>query len=97
MSKAINMFTIKDPALEPYYIQYDQMGYTAVKTVTSPKGRSRDVLIGHYSNINNCLTSVAEDSIKNQDYSSIADYIDTYANKLKQLKQLEAHDIKSNL
>jgi hypothetical protein len=97
MSKSINMYTIKDPLMEPYYIQYDQACYTVVKTVTSGKGRDRESLVGHYSSVNACLNSIAEDSIKNQDYESIASFIDAHANKLKTLKQLENYEITSTL
>jgi hypothetical protein len=48
--KNSSIYTITDPLLEPYYIQYDQYCYTAIKKIVAgTSGRERDQTIGYYS------------------------------------------------
>jgi hypothetical protein len=87
--KNSNTYTITDPALEPYHIQYDQYCYTAIKKITAGNtGRVRDYVLGFYSDLEKCLDAVAEDSIKNQDYTSLGDFISAHKSRLQELKQV---------
>lgn len=93
MSKAeknSNIFTITDPILEPYYIQYDQFCYTAIKKIKAGTSeRVRDYTLGYYSSLERCLDVIAEDSIKNQDYDSIKSFVNSHKNRIEELKQVK--------
>lgn len=87
--KNSSIYTITDPSLEPYYIQYDQFCYTAVKKIKSgTTGRERDQTIGYYSRLDKCLDVIAEDSAKNQNYDSLKDFINSHKTKLHELRQV---------
>ena len=87
--KNSNIYRITDPVMEPYFIQYDQHGYTVMKKITAGNtGREREQLLGYYSNLDSCLNSIAEDSIKNQDYETIEDFIKTQRERITELKEL---------
>lgn len=88
--KNSSIFTITDPVLEPYYIQYDQFCYTVIKKIKAgTSDRVRDYTIGYYTDLGRCLDVIAEDSIKNQDYSSIESFINNHRNRIKELKQVK--------
>jgi len=87
--KNSSIYRISDPLMEPYFIQYDQNCYTVMKKVTAGNtGRVREQLIGYYSQLEYCLDSIAEDSIKNQDYDSIQDFIYEHKSRLYELKEI---------
>ena len=87
--KNSSIYTITDALLEPYYIQYDQNCYTAIKKVKAGNSdRVRDHTLGYYSGLERCLDSIAEDSIKNQDYDSLKEFISAYKTRLQELKQI---------
>ena len=88
--KNSNIYRITDPLMEPYFIQYDQNCYTVMKRITAGNtGREREQLIGYYSNVDSCLDSIAEDSIKTQSYESIQEFVDTHKEKIAELKTLK--------
>lgn len=88
--KNSNIFTITDPALEPYYIQYDQSCYTAIKKIKAGNSdRVRDSILGYYSGLDRCLNAIAEDSIKTRNYESIESYVTTYKNRIEEIKQIK--------
>ena len=87
--KNSSIYTITDALLEPYYIQYDQHCYTAIKKVKAGNSdRVRDCTLGYYSDLERCLDSIAEDSIKNQDYTSLKEFISSHKTRLQELKQV---------
>jgi hypothetical protein len=87
--KNSSIYTITDPLLEPYYIQYDQYCYTAIKKIIAgTSGRERDQTIGYYSELERCLDVIAEDSIKNKDYDSLQEFISGHKVRLQELKQI---------
>ena len=87
--KNSSIHTITDALLEPYHIQYDQNCYTAIKKIKAGNSdRVRDYTIGYYSHLERCLDSIAEDSIKNQDYTSLQEFISAHKARLQELKQI---------
>lgn len=87
--KNSSIYTITDALLEPYHIQYDQNCYTAIKKIKAGNSdRVRDYTIGYYSDLERCLDSIAEDSIKNQDYSTLQEFISAHKTRLQELKQV---------
>lgn len=87
--KNSSIHRITDPFMEPYFIQFDQYCYTVMKKVTAGNtGNEREQVIGYYSNLERCLDIIAEDSIKNQDYTSIYDFIENQKARLYELKEI---------
>ena len=58
------------------------------KVTAGNTGRVREQLIGYYSQLEYCLDSIAEDSIKNQDYDSIQDFVYEHKARLYELKEI---------
>ena len=87
--KNSSIYTITDESLEPYYIQFDQYCYTAIKKIKAGNSeRVRDQTLGYYSDLERCLDMIAEDSIKNQDYESLQEFITNHKTRLQELKQI---------
>ena len=87
--KNSSIHTITDQSLEPYYIQFDQYCYTAIKKIKAGNSeRVRDQTLGYYSNLERCLDIIAEDSIKDQDYNSLQKFISNQKTRLQELKQI---------
>ena len=87
--KNSSIHTITDQSLEPYYIQFDQYCYTAIKKIKAGNSeRVRDQTLGYYSNLERCLDVIAEDSIKDQDYNSLQEFISNHNTRLQELKQI---------
>lgn len=88
--KNSSIYRITDDLMEPYFIQYDQNCYTVMKKVTAgDTGRDREQLVGYYSNLDGCLDSIAEDSIKNRDYKSIQDFVEIQRQRVLELKTIK--------
>jgi hypothetical protein len=87
--KNSSIHTITDQSLEPYYIQFDQYCYTAIKKIKAGNSeRVRDQTLGYDSNLERCLDVIAEDSIKDQDYNSLQEFISNHKTRLQELKQI---------
>ena len=87
--KNSSIHTITDQSLEPYYIQFDQYCYTAIKKIKAGNSeRVRDQTLGYSSNLERCLDVIAEDSIKDQDYNSLQEFISNHKTRLQELKQI---------
>lgn len=87
--KNSSIHRITDPLLEPYMIQFDQYCYTVVKKIKAGNtGKEREQLVGYYTNLEKCLDVIAEDSIKNQDYESVQDFVDEHKARLCELKEI---------
>ena len=79
---------IKDPVLEPYFIQIDDLNYSAYHTIMPDSGIPYDSCIGHFSTLGRALERVAEHKVRQQSYDTIKGYI-TELNKIKnELKNL---------
>jgi hypothetical protein len=87
--KSTNVYRITDPGMEPYFIQYDPLSYTVFKKITAEEsGRERESMVGHYITLQGCLDSIAEDSIKNQDYDSIASFVEAHKLQINKLQKI---------
>ena len=87
--KNSSIYTITDQSLEPYYIQFDQYCYTAIKKIKAGNSeRVRHQTLGYYSDLERCLDMIAEDSIKNQDYTSLGGFVKSYKARIQELKQV---------
>ena len=70
---------IKDPILDPYYIQLDEHCYAAQKEIIAEgSGKSYQQTIGYYNSLQSCLRAIIRDSVKQNDYTSIQEYIDRW-------------------
>jgi hypothetical protein len=85
--------TIKDPAIEPFFITKDQYCYTVMETITPDEknvgkfgkkdngnqGKNYEKSMGHYSSLASALRKITEAKIDLKDeYSTIMDYINEY-------------------
>ena len=80
--------TIKDPAMEPFYILKDSTNFTVIEKFVSTRGfggkaatgKEQEKIVGYYSSFSNALNSIAKQKFyQNQgDYSSIKEYITTW-------------------
>jgi hypothetical protein len=86
---------LKDPILEPYFIQLEEGCYTVHKNVISDNSREYSQKIGHYINFYTALSKVAEDITKSQSYDSIQDFINEYKKTINQLNQ--AYELRSTI
>ena len=58
---------IKDPALEPYYIQLDDYCYAVQEIIIAQEsGKEYQNTLGFYTNFSNCLKAIAKDKVKKQ-------------------------------
>ena len=73
---------IKDPVLEPYFIQIDDLNYSAYHTIMPDSGIPYDSCVGHFSTLGRALERVAEHKVRQQSYDTIKGYI-TELNKIK--------------
>jgi hypothetical protein len=83
-----NLRFIKDPLLEPYYIQLDDYSYIAQKSTYSEAGHEYQSTIGHYISLNGCIQAIARDSAKSESYNSLREFIERFETKAEQLKKL---------
>lgn len=85
--------SINDPLIDPYFIEIDQYCYTVSERVTpDPKyttnGKEYKKTIGHYSNFDSCLKTIAKHKVNSKEYLTIIDYINEYKEVTNQLKNL---------
>jgi hypothetical protein len=83
-----NLRFIKDPALEPYYIQLDDYCYIAQKSTFSEAGKQYQNTLGHYAKLSGCLEAIARDDAKSRNYDSIREYVERFEVKAEELKNL---------
>ena len=83
-----NLRFIKDPALEPYYIQLDDYCYIAQKATYSEAGNEYQSTIGHYGTLGGCIEAIARDDAKSENYNSIREFVERFENKARELKTL---------
>jgi hypothetical protein len=83
-----NLCTIKDPAMEPFYIVKDSTNFTVIEKSVSTRGfagkeatgKEIEKTLGYYSNFRNALNRIAKEKFyQNQnEYESIQEYIETW-------------------
>lgn len=83
-----NLRFIKDPALEPYYIQLDDHCYIAQKSTYSESGKEYQNTLGHFGKLSGCIEAIARDDAKSRSYDSIREFVESFEQKSEELKNL---------
>ena len=83
-----NLRFIKDPKIEPYYIQLDDYCYIAQKSTYSEAGHEYQNTIGHYSSLGLCLEAIARDDAKSRSYDSLREFVKSFETKSNELKNI---------
>ena len=83
-----NLRFIKDPALEPYYIQLDDHCYIAQKSTYSESGKEYQNTLGHFGKLSGCIEAIARDDAKSRSYDSIREFVERFETKSEELKNL---------
>jgi len=83
-----NLRFIKDPAIEPYYIQLDDHCYIAQKSTFSEAGKEYQNTIGHYGGLGACLEAIARDDAKSRSYDSLREFVEKFEEKSNELKNI---------
>ena len=83
-----NLRFIKDPALEPYYIQLDDHCYIAQKSTYSESGKEYQNTLGHFGKLSGCIEAIARDDAKSSNYNSIREFVKRFEQKSEELKNL---------
>ena len=93
-----NSITIRDPFLEPFYIQKDTYCYTVLEDATPDQRYTKSVekiqkTIGYYTSFGSCLRRIASLKTSNKaEYNSISEYIQEWKeieNKINQLIKID--------
>ena len=90
MSKEKKTYTryLKDPVLEPYYLQLDDYGYVLHKSITAGEsGNDYSQVIGYYNSLTSALKALAKNDSMSKSYDSIQAYIDNYESVINKLNQ----------
>tara|TARA_R110000796_G_scaffold24300_3_gene69336 strand:+ start:1936 stop:2217 length:282 start_codon:yes stop_codon:yes gene_type:complete len=80
-----NLRFIKDPIMNPYYIQLDDHCYIAQKSTFSEAGHEYQNTIGHYSALGPCLEAIARDGAKSSSYDSLREFVERFEAKSREL------------
>ena len=86
MKKFKGVQTIKDPALEPYFITKDEHCYTLKELVqpnsnhfrTQGEGKSYEKSLSYYPKIEQVLERIARLKMDSKDYNSLTEYINEF-------------------
>ena len=79
---------IKDPALGDYFIQVDDLNYSALLQITPDSGIPYDSCIGHFSDFGKTLEKIGEHMVRQKSYDSIKEYLKEYNQIKNELKNL---------
>jgi len=79
---------IKDPVLGQYFIQVDDLNYSAFKTIIPDSGTPYDSCIGHFGTLGKALERIAEHKVRQQSYDTLKGYIKELNNIKNELKTL---------
>ena len=79
---------IKDPALGDYFIQVDDLNYSAFLKIIPDSGIPYDSCVGHFSNLSKALERIAEHKVRQQSYDTIKEYIKELKNIKNELKNI---------
>lgn len=78
---------IKDPALEPYFIQLDDYCYAVQKTIVAAEsGKEYQQNVGFYSTLTGCIKSIAKNEANSRCYESLQEYINQYEQIVSRLE-----------
>jgi hypothetical protein len=90
--------TIRDEALEPFYIQKDQYCYTIFESIKptgkgarkSKNGENYTKSHGHYGNFGSAVKEIGKHKLNSQDkdYSSIKEYLNDWVKIQEEIKEL---------
>ena len=90
MSKEKKTYTryLKDPILEPYYIQLDDYGYVLHKGIIAEEsGKEYSQVIGYYNNLTGVLKALARNNAMSKSYDSLQEFISNYESVINKLNQ----------
>mgnify|MGYP005999570457 FL=1 len=79
---------ITDPALGDYFIQVDDLNYSAFQKIVPDSGIPYDSCVGHFSTLGKALERIAEHKVRQQSYDTIKEYIEELKNIKNELKNL---------
>ena len=80
---------IKDPKLEPYFIQLDDYCYAVHKMIVSQEsGKEYQSTVGFYSNFDAVLRAYAKNQVNSKSYESVNEFIIEYKSVLTKLESL---------
>lgn len=79
---------IKDPVLGQYYVQIDDLNYSAYKTIIPDSGIPYESCIGHFGTLGKALERIAEHKVRQQSYDTIKAYVTELNNIKNELKNL---------
>lgn len=80
---------IKDPILEPYFIQLDDYCYTVQKIITAVEsGKEYQQTLGFYNTLGGCLKAIAKNETGSKSYKSLKEYIEEYNQIVTRLEKM---------
>ena len=79
---------INDPALGDYFLQVDDLNYSAFLKITPDSGIPYDSCIGHFSDFGKALEKIGEHIVMQKSYDSIKEYLKEYNQIKNELKNL---------
>jgi len=80
---------IKDPALEPYFIQLDDYCYAVQQVITAQEsGKEYQNTLGFYSDFSSCLKAIAKNEVKKGSYESIKEFLEEYNRIIEKLNSV---------
>lgn len=82
------MNTIKDKAIEPYFINLDN-GYVLNKVVQSSESdKIYERFIGHFTTLDNLIKAIAKDKTMERSYDTLKEYLKEYRQVVDNLNQI---------
>ena len=79
---------INDPALGDYFIQVDDLNYSAFLKIIPDSGIPYDSCIGHFSNFGKALEKIAEHKVRQRSYDTIKEFIEEFRQIKNEFKNL---------
>jgi len=80
---------IKDPKLEPYFIQLDDYCYAVHKMVVSQEsGKEYQTTVGFYTNFDSALKAIGKNQVRSQSYESVKEFLSEYNRILERLETI---------
>ena len=80
---------IKDPLIEPYYIQLDDYCYAVQKGITAEEsGKEYQQTLGYYKTLGAALEAMAKDEAMSISYDTIQEFINQYNKIVGRLTQV---------
>ena len=79
---------IKDPALGQYFIQIDDLNYSAYHKIIPSSGIPYDSCVGHFRNLSTALERIAEHQVRQKSYDTLKEYIEELKSIKNELKTI---------